>query len=173
MSEEEWREIPGFERYEVSNLGQVRSWRTRGHGGYRAKHPRILTQRLTGVKGHERWAVRLENRVTTVHRLVLLAFVGSPPGGQVGCHNDGNRDNNALDNLRWDTQRANAADQVAHGTAPIGEQNPAARLTEEDVTAIRKAPYHRGLAKELSQQYGVTHWHIRAIRRGRCWNVGG
>src|SRR5690606_27256834 len=51
-----------------------------------------------------------------VHRLVLIAFVGAPPAGFEGCHNDGDRLNNSLENLRWDTHSANMQDTVTHGT---------------------------------------------------------
>ena len=41
-----------------------------------------------------------------VHRLVLETFVGAAPAGMEGCHNDGNRFNKRLENLRWDTPKA-------------------------------------------------------------------
>lgn len=67
-------------------------------------------------------AVKLQNggrhtRVSVrIHTLVLESFVGPRPDGHVGCHNDGDIDNNAPSNLRWDTQANNLADMKAHGT---------------------------------------------------------
>jgi hypothetical protein len=47
-----------------------------------------------------------------VHHLVLEAFVGPRPDGQVGCHFDDDPRNNRVENLRWDTSSANALDRV-------------------------------------------------------------
>jgi len=33
-----------------------------------------------------------------------------------GCHNDGDRSNNCVENLRWDTRLGNCQDIIAHGT---------------------------------------------------------
>jgi len=55
------------------------------------------------------------SRAGKVHRLVLLTFVGPPPEGCEGCHNDGNPANNDLTNLRWGTRSDNLYDRVRHG----------------------------------------------------------
>lgn len=55
-------------------------------------------------------------RAPPIHRLVLAAFVGAPPEGLIGCHNDGNKLNNHVSNLRWDTYSSNMLDAVKHGT---------------------------------------------------------
>lgn len=50
-----------------------------------------------------------------LHRLVLLTFVGPCPPGMEGCHNDDDKSNNALTNLRWDTSSANHLDRTRNG----------------------------------------------------------
>jgi hypothetical protein len=53
-----------------------------------------------------------------VHRLMLLAFVGTPPPGDYeAAHEDGNNQNNVLTNLSWKTPKQNAVDKHRHGTA--------------------------------------------------------
>lgn len=104
---EEWREIPEYiGKYEASNLGRIRS-----------KGVRILKQRLNR-KGYP--VVELSrppgSRECLVHRLVLTAFRGLPEEGHEGCHNNGVKTDNSLENLRWDTHSGNSVDQVAHGT---------------------------------------------------------
>ncbi len=49
-----------------------------------------------------------------VHWVVMLAFVGPCPKGLIVCHNDGDKTNNRLSNLRYDTQRSNALDRTKH-----------------------------------------------------------
>jgi len=42
-----------------------------------------------------------------VHRLVLLAFSGKPDAGTEASHIDGNKNNNCIDNLLWETPLQN------------------------------------------------------------------
>lgn len=54
-------------------------------------------------------------RTHLVHNLVMLAFAGARPSGMVICHNDGDKNNCALSNLRYDTGSANEKDKKRHG----------------------------------------------------------
>ena len=119
MSSEEWRPVPGWEYYEVSSLGRVRSLdRIVGcNGGTRVAHGRVLTAtpNSTGylcITLHEQG----EGKNVQVHSLVLEAFVGPKPDGLEARHLDGNHLNNCLDNLRWGTRSENILDRVRHGT---------------------------------------------------------
>ena len=114
---EEWRDIPGWEdRYQVSNLGRVRSIRTLVDG---TVTERILKQRPL-PKGHLRVALCKDGVCSDyrVHNLVLLAFVGPRPDGCVGCHWDDDPTNNHLSNLRWGTHTENHLDRVRNGIHP-------------------------------------------------------
>lgn len=126
VNREEWRPVLGYEdRYEVSNLGNVRSVRTRvlfaagGRCGPYYRH--IGGQQLAQSLTKDRYTVALwrgrQMRRRQVHVLVLESFVGRRPSAEMhGCHNDGNPLNNSVFNLRWDTPSANAQDMVRHGT---------------------------------------------------------
>lgn len=130
---EEWRAIAGWEGfYEVSNMGRVRSL-DRVSCGVRVKgrlmkpypdnkdHPyAMLTLQSGGRKGTP--GCRIE--FPMVHKLVLEAFVGPRPPGLEACHNDGDGMNNRLTNLRWDTHKANMADQFRHGTKNVRKPKP-------------------------------------------------
>ncbi len=88
---EAWRSvpIPGFEFYEVSNLGRLRGFR------------RTLIK-PTVNDDHYRY-VKLKNhgvvRSMCLHRLVYLAFEGPLPEGWEIHHDDRNRANNCQGNL--------------------------------------------------------------------------
>lgn len=61
-----------------------------------------------------------------VHELVLLAWVGDRPGTPdeiEACHCNGNRADNRVENLRWDTVKANAADREMHRLEREGEES--------------------------------------------------
>ena len=134
---EEWRQIPGWEGfYDVSNHGRVKSFRC--VGGPRTT-PRV--KKLTLNKyGYWRTQLCRNGRTTeyTVHRLVLLAFVGPPPTAtHQAAHGNGDRKDNRPSNLRWATPKENAADRARHGTAAVGERSGMAKFTNEQVRRIR------------------------------------
>lgn len=120
---EQWRPIPGWEgQYEASNLGHVRGIEriVPCRGGQRRIKSRVLPRRLNT---HGYYAVNLsrkgKNHLGVVHQLVAQAFLGLPPEGTEVCHNDGVKTNCQIDNLRYDTHKANAADTIAHGSNPF------------------------------------------------------
>jgi hypothetical protein len=155
-----WAPIHGFESlYEISFSGQVRStkgyslspWRNRN--GY--------------------WMISLSGRGRRthryIHRLMLESFIGPAPSRRhTACHNDGDKSNNHLSNLRWDTRLANHLDKKRHGTFQAGENHGMAKLSEADVAAIR-ASSTPGV--ELAARFGVTPTTISHIRRGRTWRT--
>lgn len=113
---EEWRPIPGFPGYEVSDLGRVRSLDRDGLDGRRLKG-RVLRP---GVSRRYRVvSLRRAGRTVTngIHELVLLAFVGPRPEGAVTRHLNGDGADNRLVNLAYGTQSENLFDRREHGTS--------------------------------------------------------
>ena len=104
----------------------------------------------------------------TVHSLMLEAFVCPRPNGMEACHNDGNKDNNFLFNLRWDTPKNNSMDRLIHGTQARGSKCGASKLSEEDVYFIRKNESTL-TARELSKKFGVSNSNIIQILKGKIW----
>ena len=108
---EEWRDITEFEcNYQVSNLGRVRNKKTK-----RMMNPFVATNgtlkanlSINGVY-HKRY----------VHRLVASEFIDNPESKPQVDHIDGNKQNNAVSNLRWCTNEENQqyrVDQMRVGT---------------------------------------------------------
>lgn len=159
-----WFGVPGASNYLVASDGRVASLVKR--------RPRILRPLRCG----EYQAVQLRcddgsYRREYVHRLVLECIHGPAPEGMEARHLDGNRDNNALGNLRWGTRKENHADKKLHGTTAIGERNPQARLTAEKVREMR-AMYASGghTYAELAARFGVsTMTALRAIKK-EAWS---
>lgn len=122
MSEEEWRDIPGYEGYyQVSNLGQVRSMDrviTYRDGRVRASKGKKLKSRPSKAGGYPLVTLSRSSSTTScyIHRLVLEAFVGPAPTGMECRHLDGNPENNSVENLKWGTRYENIHDQIRHGT---------------------------------------------------------
>lgn len=112
MTNERWLPVQGFDLYEVSDQGRVRSID-------RAfpRHVGRVLRPSANHKGH--LSVGLSHRGATtlkrVHILVLEAFVGPRPKGMIGLHRDDDKSNNAVENLYWGTYSDNAADAVRNG----------------------------------------------------------
>ncbi len=141
-----WKDIPGYEGlYQASDLGRIRSldrivpfytprWKLHTTKTLRG---RILKQAATPYLG-----VSLSKdgvlKPLEVHRLILLTFVGPCPEGMECCHKDGNRRNNRLTNLRWDTRKNNFHDNIANGTRMYGKKNPKTKLTKQMAEDMRR-----------------------------------
>lgn len=162
---EEWRPVDGFEGYEVSNLGNVRSWRTKGnHFGTLRKEPRLLKLIDNGV-GYRVVQLAVMGNVEKkyVHRLVADAFLSGPASQEI-AHWNGIRSDNRAENLRWASVKENQANRKRHGTH-------GSRFTENEVRAIREA-YELGFVTErqLAHHFGVSPTHVGRIVRGETWS---
>lgn len=117
---EQWLAIAGYEGiYEVSTLGRVRSLDRVNSRGYRLKG-RVLSLTKWNRHGHLRALLCFPGSQVShsVHSLVLEAFVGPRPTGMHACHANDIPSDNRVENLRWDTPRANRLDSVRNGTNP-------------------------------------------------------
>jgi hypothetical protein len=104
-----------------------------------------------------------------VHRLVLLAFVGEPPPGHVCCHADGDRSNNRLTNLRWDTAAENLQDEIRHGTIARGSRNSKAKLDESRVAEAKRLLRAGVPRREIRARIGASKTQLKLIAQGRTW----
>lgn len=104
-----------------------------------------------------------------IHRLVAEAFIGPAPDGCAVAHNNGRRNDNRAENLRWATQVENVADKVGHGTAQIGSKHGSA-TTDENTIAQFKRYRKRGFTlREAAGAVGIS-FHIAAdVSRGKTW----
>jgi len=156
---EQWLDVVGFEGiYEISNHGNVRSAKTK-------QLKKITFAKTDGRPFLNLWKEN-QQKVVRPHRLVLEAFVGKCPEGMEGCHNDGNHQNNMLENLRWDTPKNNHADKVKHNTSNSGERCNWAKLTKEQIIAIRN---DSRLQRIIAEEYGVRQSLISRIKNGTRW----
>lgn len=151
IMEEMWKEVELDPRYKISSYGRVKSERG------------ILKPQLDS---HGYYHVIIKRKTMKIHRLVTLAFLGPKPKNIDVCHNDGDKSNNRLDNLRYDTRKGNLKDKWKHGTAQAGENNPTHKLTLEQVEYIKSS---NESINEMAKRYGVSINTIGAIRREQNW----
>lgn len=163
---EEWRPIPGFDGvYQASSLGRIISLR---YG-----KTRIMKQTKRG-DGYFKVNLFCNKRPVTraVHVLCMLAFYGPPGEGQIVCHNNGNRADNRISNIRYDTYKGNAKDAEFHGTRLFGEKHPRAKLTKEQMLEVAVRSRAGENQYLLALEFGITQGHVSQIKRyGRCKRV--
>lgn len=160
----EWRDITDYEgRYQVSDEGEVRSIdRSDGRNRRRGQLRRFDIDRYGYA--HVGLSKGGRSKRYTVHSLVLKAFVGPCPFGMEACHGDGDKRNNRLTNLRWDTHSNNELDKQDR----FGRR-PGAKLTPEQVEQI-KVKLKVGIqGKALAKAFNVSRSAISRIKVGKAW----
>lgn len=118
---EQWVDIPEHDGYQASDLGRVRSLDRviiRKNGIPKSIKGRVLAPQKQPA-GYLHVVLGRGNQ-WLVHRLVMWAFVGPCPDGHQVAHNDGDRHNNVLSNLRYATPKENQSDKHRHGTMIVG-----------------------------------------------------
>jgi hypothetical protein len=170
MDREEWKTVPGFSKYEVSNQGNVRSlYFTNRNVSYKREKALVLKFGMNDGYKHLALCKNGVRKIKRVNRLVLEVFAGPCPEGMCGCHNDGNRANNHIDNLRWDTYKNNSLDVIKHGNTTKGSQNKRSKLNENDVANIRTDIKNGVKQKVLAKRYSVSTSSINYIAQRKTW----
>ena len=98
---EEWRPVSNTDgKYEVSNLGRVRS--------LQRNKVRIMPMTMQH-HGYRAFMIHVCNKAQCrkVHREVALAFIPNPNNLPEVNHKDGNKANNQVSNLEWVTHQMN------------------------------------------------------------------
>lgn len=153
-----WRPVPGSLIHYVSSDGRLYSERLR-----RELRPCVL--------GNGYAYVCLRNgKPSTVHSLVLGAFIGPRPTGMETRHLDGNKLNNKIENLAYGTSAENSADIKRHGHVVVlrGEESSGAKLHAGQVAIIR-ALKGKTTSTRLGELFGVTPSSISRIWRRKTW----
>jgi|SRR5262245_4863085 len=179
LAEVEYRDIPGFPGYRVGSDGSV--WSCIGKGC-------SSTSILVGKEWKKLKLVAWRRKKTNltyyyvtlccdgkqvgkrVNRLVLEAFVSSPPPGMRCCHINGISTDNRIENLYWGTGKDNENDKRRHGMLRLGSCHQNSRLTEENVREIRKLRKEGMSWNSLAARFGVAARTVRSVVSGKSWS---
>lgn len=167
---EVWKPVTGYEGlYEVSDLGRVRSLDrvVTGKDGRDERHNgKILrSQKLYNGYLEVHVSKNGKRKHRTIHSLVAEAFLGPRPRGRDVMHVDGDRANNALENLRYGTRSENLRSTYAYG----GKQANG-KLSLEDVTDIRKRLTANEPVLSIAERYGVNSAAVYHIKNGTAFS---
>jgi hypothetical protein len=110
----------------------------------------------------------MEGKSVAAHRASLMLFKGIDMAGQLARHDCDNPPCVNPDHLRPGTHQDNKNDAVERLRHGYGENNGRAKLTREQVVAIRQDTRDKWILAEI---YGVSAETIYSIRCGRTWKT--
>lgn len=165
MDEVFWKET-SYPGYYVNKLGQVLG-----------RQGTILKPWISGTEESGYLTICISRypdkpKKVYVHRLMAETYLGAPSSQDLQvAHNNGDKFDNSIENLRWATAKENANDKVIHGTALEtrdikGELNPKAVLKESQVLEIYRSSKS---IEDLAIDFNISKSTIRDIKKGRSW----
>ena len=172
---ENWKDIIGYEGlYQVSNLGNVKSLSKTVLN--RGKYPSISKEKIFKYRidkyGYALFRFTKNNKRKNIlgHRLVALAFLPNPENKPQVNHIDGNKLNNNMDNLEWNTAKENVNHSWRNGlsNSKKGKDSHLSKLTEKEVLEIREIGRKYTLNK-VAKMYNVTIMTIHNIIERKRW----
>lgn len=104
----------------------------------------------------------------SVHRLIALAFINNPLSKEQVNHINGNKTDNRVINLEWNTRSENQRHSISIGLRSTnGIKNSQSKLNDEQVLSIFN---DKRLYKDISSDYGVSIITVSNIKSGYSWN---
>jgi len=169
MADETWKQIEGYDYYEVSNLGRVRSLSHKTKKPCRYRKGRVLSQTKVS-NGYMHVTLTQEGKKKSnysVHRLVAKAFLPNPDNKATVNHKNGDKADNRVENLEWSTPSENSkhAYTVLGHKAPIVHNHgrrSSRRFSDEQVRAIRSDTRPRSV---IAEEYGIHVMTVGEIKR--------
>jgi len=115
-------------------------------------------------------SVRFEGKTRSAHRLAWELLRGPIPEGLNVLHKCDVPSCVNPDHLFAGTHQENMQDKAAKGRCnlPNGENNPMAKLTEDNVREIREK-YVWGVGVHLARKFGVHRSIITDVVKGKTW----
>lgn len=161
VSEREiWRRIDNYPEYEASSHGRVR----RVSSGRILKHGSVYGYPFVSLCHNGK------NKTRRINIIIAEAFLGQRPFQEaIVAHNDGDKTNNLVSNLRWASATDNQGDCVRHGTRIHGSDVHCAKLAESDIPTIRVRIASGERYPDIAADYGVSVSTISLIKKGRVW----
>ena len=167
---EQWKPVPEFEMYEVSDQGRIRRWKV-----IKKEWKEVKTTSYSNAP-YKMFTVSKDGSPTKLylHRILGTLFVpnDNPKEFIDVCFKDGNIANTIASNLYWSNQKERMGRRKKEGKYHTEGHN--AKLTEENVREIRSKWMNRiwepcETQAEMARHYGVHPWSIYACIKRITW----
>lgn len=174
-----WRDIPGFEGwYQASKAGKIRSKKRTVYycdSARKQVYPSVVLIPGVTESGYSivtlcLYAKRYTRRVC---RLIGLTFIPNPENKPQINHKDGDKRNDAANNLEWSSGSENQLHRyrVLKKGAPTGESRVGSKMSNKGVMKLRKM-YSTGkfTQRELGLKFGVSQTTVHEVVYKKRWN---
>jgi len=162
-----WKKVKGYSRYEYSNTGLIRST------NYKRSNKKVILKPALDGGYYKTVLLNDDNKYKTVriHVVIMISECDKPSLEHEVNHIDGNKLNNSINNLEWLTHSENIQHSFDNKLQiPLkGENNPAAKLTRDQVNFLRNEKKTKGRfwgRNKYALEFGVTAKHIQEIVNG-------
>ena len=159
-----WKDVVGYEGYQVSNLGRIKSLDKRVNVSGFLKYPttkirkgKILRQskdkdgylKVTLFKGVERKYLR-------VHRIVAMTFIPNPENKKTVDHKNTIVDDNRVENLSWMTHKQQLNDNELSRERHLEAWRKNRKCIKKRVRCITTGKEFDSI-KEAGDYYNIKH----------------
>lgn len=164
MEQNNWQPLTEWETlYLIDFFGNIKSLRLN-----------IILSKYKSNCGYLRVGLRRvggKKEMKSIHRLVGLNFIPNPENLPCINHEDGNKENNFKDNLKWCTYSYNTKHAFETGLTKmgIGEENPYAKLKDKDIPVIRQLA-NSLTHLQIGEKFGVDRKTISCIIHHKTWS---
>lgn len=162
--QEIWKTVQGFENYDISNLGNVRSWVD--NASKRRTSPKLLKP-SPDKNGYVSVSLYLNSSTRAkrilIHRLVAITFIPNPNGLPQVNHKDENKSNNRIDNLEWCTSKYNLIYSSIHKKGLETKNRNKTSNSEKPIIGIKNdiIIYRFKSIAEAARKSKCSRWGIR------------
>lgn len=182
-TEEIWKVIPGYPKYEASTLGRIRSIEreltvfdpSQNHY-YKVVRGQYILKPQPNWRGYLRVDLRSTDRKSgkteCVHRLVALTFIPNPNNYPQINHISAIKEDNSVNNLEWCTNLQNnrhARKLGLYDYAMVKMHQSRMKLDEMQVKTIRSISKNEVTRRQLANYFKIGIGTIKDIRRGKTW----
>lgn len=168
-----WKDIKDFEGlYQISNLGNIKSLERKVNG--KLGSVRTLPEKhmipTNNGRGYlviclHKYGKRYDRKI---HRLVAEAFIPNPDNLPTVNHIDGNKMNNCVDNLEWNTIQENCRHRQDNGLGNIEAATIAKYKPIMSINIKTGETDTYSSLKEAANTLNCTIKGISKVLRGEC-----
>jgi hypothetical protein len=124
------------------------------------------------IQGDGYGSIRIDGTTQLAHRVSYRLFIGEIPDSLFVCHRCDNRKCVNPSHFFLGSNDQNIQDKVTKNRQwkPLGELDPKAILTKEDVIKIRSLLKEGIKPLNLAEQFRISRSAIYHIKNGHAWN---